>query len=172
SLTTGLLYRTGMLGVTGSPSDIRPVWSVRGVLRGLGLLTAVLLTGVVFAATGFWRTEITGDRLLLFGCLFAALSVGMLALMKDALMLSTAAHREETIAALLLIPYLPLLIPAALALPMGLLPVSFSLLRMLAALIASILCAKCIRELSGSALLAALCGALPFALFAAFQLEL
>lgn len=169
SLSTGLLYRLGMLGVRGQPSDIKPTLTARGLLLSGGLLAATLLTGCLLAVTGFWGIETARSRLVFFAVLWAALSVGMLSVMHDALVLIDAARTEEGAVALLLIPYLPILAVAVLCVPMGLLPSGVALLRMAAVFVVSVLSAKVIRELNGSALLAGVGGALPFALFAALQ---
>lgn len=165
------LYHYGwMPGVKGSPTDSKVTVSSAKLLEIAAITAAVALSLYALGYSGFYTIGLSPARGLLFLGLWLLLGVSMRSVSYDMTLIQEIRHESRGLNTMLLLPYLPLLGLAALAVPMGELSMAIAMLKCTFVLICAILLNRITDMLTGSARLSASVSALILAGFLSFYL--
>ena len=159
-VTTRVFSRYFHFGMNGKPHHVKAVFSASLLFRASLVAVFVITVETALALSGFWplAADTTSISKLFFLWLF--ISIGFFFISKDTMFLSAAVRSDREVTALLLLPFLPVLILPLIFIPIGGLSVTVSLLRSVWMLLCALLYVKISIDLTGSVLFSSCVAAL------------
>lgn len=169
SFTTKLFYRFGMLGIKGKPTDIKVPFTLKNLIKTVIFSLVTLACGLSLGQSGFWAVEITSSKLVMWAVVFLLLSYGFISVMQDLYLLQKAVTSQALSGVLLLFPYIPLVLIAAIYVPLGEFYMTMSVLKLIAFTFICLLLSKVIKDRTGSVLYSSVSGAFCLSFVICFQ---
>ena len=170
SFTTRIFYHFGMLGIKGKPIDIKIPFTAKGLMKSLFFTSVVVAGGLGLYLSGFWKLEFSAQRLFMTGIVFAFLTFGFISVVQDLALLQKAVKGQGIAAALLLFPYIPLFLIAAIYIPLGEFYMTISVLKLIVFTSICLLLSKIVRDRTGSVMYSSMAGSFCLSLFICCQL--
>lgn len=169
SFTTKLFYRFGMMGIKGKPTDIKIPFTSKNLAKTAVLTLLALACGLSLAQSGFWAFEINSSKLFLWAVVFVLLFYGFISVMQDLYLLQKAVSSQILLGILLLFPYIPLVLIAAVYVPLGEFYMTMSVLKLMVFTFICLLLSKAVKDRTGSVICSSISGALCLSSAICFQ---